>query len=401
MSDLSEELEPILKRARVKDGVITLEEISEFVEENDLPLEDVLAHLEDEDIDVAESSTPISDQPDTGKTSLQIYFNEISDITLLDPEDEVDLSRRIQEARDEITELCEEYDVDEDEHETIIKSNDMDLIKDNLREEGVTHQELAGFMRRLKPLKDKYRDAHSEMVEANLRLVVTIAKKYQHCGLSLDDLINEGNLGLMKAVDRFDYTKGYRFSTYAAWWIRQSILRGISNKGRTIRLPVYMNDLVMKWNQKKEELVQELDREPHMMEVADALNIDYEKAIHIMRHTQSPSSLEAPVGDDESAELKDMIESERGRDTERKVDEQFMREKLHEVMEEELSEKEQFVFVHRYGLEDEEEKTLEDVGEEMDLTRERVRQIQESALEKVRNSRLGEELREFLFSLTQ
>lgn len=401
MSELSEQIEPLLKRARVKDGTITLDEISEFIEDKNLPLEDVLAYLEDEDIEVAESSTPISDQPDTGKTSLQIYFNEISEITLLDPDQEIDLSRQIQEAREDINELCEEYEVDEEERETIVKSNDMDLIRDILRDEGITHQKLSGFMRRLTSMKDRYREAHSEMVEANLRLVVTIAKKYQHCGLNLDDLINEGNLGLMKAVDRFDYKKGYRFSTYAAWWIRQSILRAISNKGRTIRLPVYMNDLVMKWNRKKEELVQELDREPHMMEVADALNIDYEKAIHIMRHTQSPSSLEAPVGDDESAELKDMIESEHGRDTEHKVDEQFMREKLWEVMEKELTEKERFVFIHRYGLKDREEKTLEDVGEEMDLTRERVRQIQEDALDKIRNSKLGEELKEFLFSLVQ
>lgn len=399
MTDLSKRLKPLVKRARVKDDTITLDEISEFIQDKELPLEDVLASLEKMDIQVAESNTLQTANADAGKTSLQIYFKEISSISLLDSEEEIEFSQQIHECRDQIIKLCEEYDLDQEHHDTVVKSNDYDLIREILREQGVTHQKLAGFMRRLDNLKEDYRDAHSKMVRSNLRLVVTIAKKYQHCGLSLDDLINEGNLGLMKAVDRFDYRKGYRFSTYAAWWIRQSILRAISNKGRTIRLPVYMNDLVMKWNQKKEELIQELDREPHMMEVADALGIDYEKAIHIMRHTQSPTSLETPVGDDDSAELKELIESERGDDTEHKVDEQFMREKLWEVLNKELSEKEQFVFIHRYGLNNEDEKTLEEVGDEMDLTRERVRQIQEEALNKIRESSRGNELKEFLYSL--
>lgn len=399
MSEITKKIEPLLKRARVKDNKITLDEISEFINDKDLPLEDVLAELEETDVKIAESSPPSTASAKTGKTSLQIYFKEISSISLLDSQQEIDLSRQIHETREQMTELCQEYGVNEEDHETIVKGNDYELIRNLLRDQGITHQKLAAFMRRLNNLKETYREAHSEMVRSNLRLVVTIAKKYQHCGLTLDDLINEGNLGLMKAVDRFDYRKGYRFSTYAAWWIRQAVLRAISNKGRTIRLPVYMNDLVMKWNQKKEELIQELDREPHMMEVADSLNIDYEKAIHIMRHTKSPTSLETPVGDDNSAELKEMIESERGEDTEHRVDEQFMREKLWEVLNQELSEKERFVFIHRYGLRSQEEKTLEEVGDEMDLTRERVRQIQEEALGKVRESRLGNELKEFLHSL--
>ncbi|MFB6346366.1 MAG: RNA polymerase sigma factor RpoD/SigA, partial [bacterium] len=230
-------------------------------------------------------------------------------------------------------------------------------------------------------------------------LVVVLAKKYQHCGLSLNDLINEGNMGLMKAVDRFDYKKGYRFSTYTAWWIRQTILRAISNKGRTIRLPVYMNDLMVKWEDKKKELKQELGREPHMMEIAEELNIGYENAVHLMRHSQSPTSLDAPVGENEEADLKDMVESKSTRQTQHKVEEELMVENLWDVINSELTEKEKRVFIYRYGLNGEEEMTLEEVGEKLDLTRERIRQIQEEALEKIRESEKGQDLKAFLHSL--
>jgi RNA polymerase primary sigma factor len=401
MSDPAESsIEPLIKRARIKDGELTFDEISEYLNGKDLTIEDVLAELEEHDVDVKESAPSFTSGTGKGnKSSLQQYFQEISEIDLLDPEEEIELSKNIHDSRDKIEELCEEYDVSDEHFETLVKSKNRNLIREKLRDEGVEGSDLSGFMQRLNRYKEQYFEAHGEMVESNLRLVVVLAKKYQHCGLSLNDLINEGNMGLMKAVDRFDYRKGYRFSTYTAWWIRQSILRAISNKGRTIRLPVYMNDLVVKWEDKKEELKQELGREPHMMELADALNIDYEKAIHIMRHSQSPTSLDAPVGENQEANLKDLVESDASRQTSHRVDEEFMKEKLWEVIDKELTEKEQLVFIHRYGLNGQKEMTLEEVGEMLDLTRERIRQIQEEALEKVRKSELGQDLKQFLHSL--
>lgn len=406
MSETPEAIKPLVKRGKVK-GSLSLDDISEFLENRlageDLTIEDVLAVLEDEEIDVKESSPSIPSGRDTSKSSLQQYFQEISDISLLDPEEEIELSKQVHESRDEMKDLCREYDIDpeedEDFFETMVKSTNQDLIRDQLRKRGVTGNSLSGFMQRLNRYKQRYREAHSQMVEANLRLVVVLAKKYQHCGLSLNDLINEGNMGLMKAVDRFDYKKGYRFSTYTAWWIRQTILRAISNKGRTIRLPVYMNDLMVKWEDKKEELKQQLGRDPHMMEIADELNIGYEKAVHLMRHSQSPTSLDAPVGENEEANLKDMVESKSTRQTQHRVEEELMVENLWDVIDSELTEKEKRVFIYRYGLNGEEEMTLEEVGDKLDLTRERIRQIQEEALDKIRESEKGQDLKAFLHSL--
>ncbi len=397
---LEKKVNPLLKRARVKEGTLTLDEVSEFIEEKNLPLEPVLEKLQANDVKVAESTGKSMDKPRLNKTSLQIYLQEISYLDLLGPEEEIELSRQIHRSRDSISGLCDEYDVPEEHFETILKSSSKELIHNILKDQGITGNDLSGFMQRLNRYKEKYMEAHSQMVQANLRLVITIAKKYQNCGLSFDDLINEGNLGLMRAVDRYDYKKGFRFSTYAAWWIRQSVLRAISNKGRTIRLPVYMIDLVRKWNDKRQELQQELGREPHMMEVAEALNINYEKATHIMRHSQAPTSLETPVGDHDDAELKNLIESDSAENAEHWFDEQMMKDKLWTAIDEELSEKEKIVFLHRYGLKGKEELTLEEVGEKLDLTRERIRQIQQKALEKIRNSEYSEDLRIFLESLT-
>jgi RNA polymerase sigma factor (sigma-70 family) len=401
MSEISETIKPLVKRARVK-GSVSLDEISDFIDGKDLSIDDVLAALEEHDVSVSDSSSSISPARSSSQTSLEQYFQDISSIDLLEPEEEIELSKQIHNSRDEIRELCAEYDLDhedEDFFDPLVKSTNDDAIRDLLRERGVEGNGLSGFMQRLHRHKGRYREAHNEMVEANLRLVVVMAKKYQHCGLSLNDLINEGNLGLMKAVDRFDYRKGYRFSTYTAWWIRQTILRAISNKGRTIRLPVYMNDLMVKWEDTKEELQQELGREPHMKEIADELNIDYEKAVHLRRHSQGPTSLDAPVGENEEARLRELVESDPSRETEYQVDEELMVENLWAVIDEQLTEKEKQVFIYRYGLNGEEELTLEEVGEKLDLTRERIRQIQEEALEKIRKSRRGQDLKEFLHSL--
>lgn len=401
MTEVSETIKPLVKRGKVK-GSVSLDEISDFIEDKNLSIDDVLAELEEHDVSVSDSTSSVSSAHGASKTSLEQYFQDISNIDLLDPEEEIELSKQIHDSRDDIRELCEDYGLDhedDDFFDTLVKRTNDEAIREKLRERDVTGNDLSGFMQRLHGHKATYREAHNEMVEANLRLVVVMAKKYQHCGLSLNDLINEGNLGLMKAVDRFDYRKGYRFSTYTAWWIRQTILRAISNKGRTIRLPVYMNDLMVKWEDTREQLQQELGREPHMKEVADELNISYEKAVHLQRHSQGPTSLDAPVGENEEAQLRELVETDPSRETQYQVDEELMIENLWEVIDEELNEQEKKVFIYRYGLNGEEEMTLEEVGDKLDLTRERIRQIQEGALQKIRESDRGEDLKEFLHSL--
>ena len=396
-----ETIKPLVKRARVKDDRLKFDSVANFLASNEkLSLDEVLEKLEEEGIRVVDSS-PSGEELKKFKNSLHIYMQEISEISLLDADEEIELSRTIHEARRKVFELCEEYGVEEEEVKKLaLKSENKELIREEMRERGVVKNKLSGFMQRLNRYREEYVDAHSRMVEANLRLVVTIAKKYKHCGLSFNDLINEGNMGLMKAVDRYDYRKGFRFSTYAAWWIRQAVLRAISNKGRTIRLPVYMGDLVRKWKKKRSQLRQELGREPHMMEVADELDIDYEKATHIMRHSQTPTSLESPVGDDEDAQLKDLIEARDEQDAVSELEEDMMSKKLWEAIDTELTKKEKIVFIHRYGLRGKKEHTLEEVGEILDLTRERIRQIQKKALEKIRESSYGEELRNLLIDLT-
>lgn len=394
MTDLEEDLEPLLKRARIKQDTISLERVSEFLQDHDHDREDVLEHLESQGVQL-EESTP-GEPPSTNQTSLNIYFSEISRYELLDHDREIELSRRIDEARGQVEEFVEDQDLTEEDLDLILELPERDDVRDHLEETGVDEEDLGEDWEELVEARRRYLDAHSEMVESNLRLVVSIAKKYQHCGLDLDDLINEGNMGLMKAVDRFDHEKGYRFSTYAAWWIRQSILRALSNKGRTIRLPVYMNDLMRKWNRKREELVQELDRDPHFMEIADELNIDYEKALHIKRHQSSPTSLETNVGDGEDTTLKQLVASRDIGQTEEEVDRQFLKERLEQALRNCLDDREFFVFVRRHGLMGHEEQTLEEVGEELDLTRERIRQIQNEATERIRESEAGRELRMFL-----
>ncbi len=395
MNDLRTRIQPLLKRARVKQDTLSLDRVTGFLADHDLSRHEVFRLLEEEGITVSEAR-PDESPPRTEKTSLSIYFDEISRYDLLDHEEEIELSRTIREAFQDLDSLSEDQEIDEETKDVLFELPDPEDIRRLLREQGITGPRLGGVMSRLNRLRDRYFEAHARMVESNLRLVVSLAKKYRHSGLGLEDLINEGNLGLMKAVDRFDYRKGYRFSTYAAWWIRQSILRAISNKGRTIRLPVYMNDLLRRWNRKRSELVQDLGREPHVMEIADELNIDYEKAIHIKRHRSTPTSLETPVGDGEGTMLKQLIASRDTIDTEREVERHFLRRRLREALLTRLSDRELFVFVRRYGLMGHEEMTLEEVGEEIDLTRERVRQIQNEAMETIRSSDAGRDLKEFI-----
>lgn len=367
-----------------KKGVLTFKEISDAFEDIEVTPEEIerlYDIFEKESIELVEDLDKELEEIEVSKEELEdlsvpeginiddhvkMYLKEIGKVNLLTPEEELSLAKRMADgetAKEQIEEIGE--NIDEDSKKQI----DL-LIADGEK-------------------------AKKSLAEANLRLVVSIAKRYVGRGMLFLDLIQEGNLGLIKAVDKFDYTKGYKFSTYATWWIRQAITRAIADQARTIRIPVHMVETINKLVRVSRQLVQELGREPTPEELAKELNMPVDKVREISKISQEPVSLETPIGEEEDSHLGDFIPDEDAPEPSEAASFVLLKEQLGAVLET-LSEREAKVLRLRFGLDDGRARTLEEVGKEFDVTRERIRQIEAKALRKLRHPSRSKKLKDFL-----
>lgn len=309
--------------------------------------------------------------------SIRLYLQEIGRIRLLRADEEIELARKIADLLE--LERVRERLFDQLEREP----------KDNEWANSV-NMKLSEFRYRL------YlgRKAKDKMVQSNLRLVVSIAKKYMNRGLSFQDLIQEGSLGLIRAAEKFDHEKGYKFSTYATWWIRQAITRAIADQSRTIRLPVHLYETISRIKKTTKILSQEMGRKPTEEEIADRMEMTIEKLRFIAKSAQLPISLETPIGKEEDSRLGDFIEAD-GETPEDQVSKNLLREDLESVLDT-LSPRERDVLRLRYGLDDGRMKTLEEIGQIFNVTRERIRQIEAKALRKLRHPNRNSILKEYI-----
>ena len=301
---------------------------------------------------------------------VRMYLKDIGKIPLLTLEEETELARQVVEGRDAKKRLEE------------IESNDQNTVS-------------AEEYEHLLDIAEASDEAKDKLVNANLRLVVSIAKRYLGRGLQFLDLIQEGNMGLIKAVDKFDHQKGFKFSTYATWWIRQAITRAVADQARTIRIPVHMVETINKLVRIQRQLVQELSREPTPQEVAERMDISVEKVQQIQKIAQEPISLESPVGEEEDSNLGDFISDPHALDPYEYTAKMKLREELDSVLGT-LTPREARVLRLRFGLIDGRQRTLEEVGKEFNVTRERIRQIEAKALRKLKHPSRSRKLKDFM-----
>lgn len=380
----------LLERAKKQKNVVELQEIRDVFQNSPLTqaqLERIIAYLEEQKIDVLT-------MPDINADDIEDDVGEIDSLNDMDVFQKPDRIGNVQVTAE--IEKGYEKTAEESENSFTEKGNAEDPVRMYLKEIGriplLSSEEEIELAKRM---EEGDEEAKKKLSEANLRLTVSIAKRYSGRGMQFLDLIQEGNLGLIKAVEKFDYRKGYKFSTYATWWIRQSITRAIADQARTIRIPVHMVETMNRVNRTSRRLLQEYGREPTPEEIAEAMNLPVERVLEISKISQEPVSLETPIGEEEDSHLGDFIQDEHIPVPADEAAHTLLREQLEKVMDT-LSEREQKVLALRFGLEDGKPHTLEEVGREFQVTRERIRQIEAKALRKLRHPTRSRKLRDFL-----
>ncbi|MGN8630965.1 RNA polymerase sigma factor RpoD [Blautia sp. HCP3S3_G3] len=369
MGKFSEKLVELLELARKKKNVLESDEVSDFFKDQPLNVDQmgkVLDFLEASGVDVLRTTENVDD----------LILDEDIDLDKLDEEEEIDM---------------EKIDLSVPEGVSI-----EDPVRMYLKEIGkvplLSADEEIKLAQRMEQGDES---AKKRLAEANLRLVVSIAKRYVGRGMLFLDLIQEGNLGLIKAVEKFDYRKGYKFSTYATWWIRQAITRAIADQARTIRIPVHMVETINKLIRVSRQLLQELGREPSPEEIAREMDMSEARVREILKIAQEPVSLETPIGEEEDSHLGDFIQDDNVPVPADAAAFSLLKEQLNEVLST-LTEREQKVLRLRFGLDDGRARTLEEVGKEFNVTRERIRQIEAKALRKLRHPSRSRKLRDYL-----
>lgn len=399
--NFQQKLIEILELGKKKKNMLEYQEIADFFKDLNLDpekFEMVIDYLEQNGIDVLKISNDDDvdddiilddeDEVEVEKIDLSVpegvsvedpvrmYLKEIGKVPLLSADEEIELAQNMEDGA--------------------VATEKINVLKGRL--DGASEEEKAEIKQEIKTLQrdvDKGADAKKRLAEANLRLVVSIAKRYVGRGMLFLDLIQEGNLGLIKAVEKFDYKKGYKFSTYATWWIRQAITRAIADQARTIRIPVHMVETINKLIRVSRQLLQELGREPSPEEIAKEMSMPVERVREILKISQEPVSLETPIGEEEDSHLGDFIKDDNVPVPADAAAFTLLKEQLEEVLGT-LTEREQKVLTLRFGLEDGRARTLEEVGKEFNVTRERIRQIEAKALRKLRHPSRSRKLKDYL-----
>ena len=399
--NFQQKLIEILELGKKKKNMLEYQEIADFFKDLNLDpekFEMVIDYLEQNGIDVLKISNDDDvdddiilddeDEVEVEKIDLSVpegvsvedpvrmYLKEIGKVPLLSADEEIELAQNMEDGA--------------------VATEKINVLKGRI--DGASEEEKAEIKEEIKTLQrdvDKGADAKKRLAEANLRLVVSIAKRYVGRGMLFLDLIQEGNLGLIKAVEKFDYKKGYKFSTYATWWIRQAITRAIADQARTIRIPVHMVETINKLIRVSRQLLQELGREPSPEEIAKEMNMPVERVREILKISQEPVSLETPIGEEEDSHLGDFIQDDNVPVPAEAAAQTLLKEQLDEVLDT-LTEREQKVLRLRFGMNDGRARTLEEVGKEFDVTRERIRQIEAKALRKLRHPSRSRKLRDYL-----
>ena len=359
------------------EGIDVLLDASEMVDADAMGLADDKAEVKDARAAKALASIKVGPKGVYTEDSIRVYLQEIGRIRLLRPDEEIELARKIADLL-QLEELATQFEADHGH------------LPDTKEWAALVEMPTIKFRRRLM----LGRRAKEKMVQSNLRLVVSIAKKYMNRGLSFQDLIQEGSLGLIRAAEKFDHEKGYKFSTYATWWIRQAITRAIADQSRTIRLPVHLYETISRIKKTTKTLSQEFGRKPTEEEIAESMEMTIEKLRFIAKSAQLPISLETPIGKEEDSRLGDFIEADI-ENPEQDVAKNLLREDLEGVLAT-LSPRERDVLRLRYGLDDGRMKTLEEIGQIFDVTRERIRQIEAKALRKLRHPNRNSVLKEYI-----